>query len=433
MIKLNLKRHLLYLLAYYISWIIRCVINIVLQVHFEIDPLYIFLYLMILGEIIGGISIFLYQFKSIRKKEETKYFGLYLIYNEEEIKIKDNMYIITLLIFFAAFFDFYSYYMRNIYIGHEYNVTELNFKLSGVQGISSALICTYGLRFKIKNHHKISLITLSLFLILAVLIEVLILPSYIELVDYLVIIGIILYSYIIYTFNGCLEKYLVDTDYMNPFKLLMFEGACEIVMAILCSINQDPFGEIKDLCNNISTGNLILLIFLFFLYFILSIIVNVYKVYCNVIYSPMARSLINYIMNPIFNIYFFCSGYEFSKDYLYFIFCELVHLVISFFGCIYNEYIIISCCNLEHETKYAITERASDSRNIPIQNDNEIDENYSEHDNEGDEINQHNISKNSSNGLAINNADNENDNDNDIINNDENESDINSSASNKSF
>jgi hypothetical protein len=211
---------------------------------------------------------------------------------------------------------------------------------------------------------------------------------------------------------------------MNPFKLLMFEGAFETLMAIICSINKDPFSEIKELCIQISTEDLILMIVLFFSFFILSLIVNVYKVYCNVIYSPMARSLINYIMNPIFNIYFFYSGYEYSKHYLYFIFCELVHLVISFFGCLYNEYIIISCCNLEHETKYAITERASDVRNIPIQIEDENDESDNGHDNEADEINQHDINKNSNIGLAINNADN----DNDIINNDDNESDINSEA-----
>ena len=151
----------------------------------------------------------------------------------------------------------------------------------------------------------------------------------------------------------------------------------------------------------------------------------------------LLKTLQDYLLNPIYLIYYFGAQKDFMKnkelDIAYFILNIIISLIISFFGCIYNEYIIISCCNLEHETKYAITERASDTRNIPIQNDNEIDESYSEHDNEGDEINQHNISKNSSNGLAINNADNENDNDNDIINNDENESDINSSASNKSF
>ena len=138
---------------------------------------------------------------------------------------------------------------------------------------------------------------------------------------------------------------------MNPFKVLMFEGICELVMSVFLSIGQEPFKEIINLYKETSIWNFILLIFFFLIHLLLSVLVNAYKVYCNVIYTPMARSLIDYLMNPFFNIYYFFTENDFNGDYIYFIISEIICLVVDFFGCIYNEYIILYCCGLEHETK----------------------------------------------------------------------------------
>ena len=94
-------------------------------------------------------------------------------------------------------------------------------------------------------------------------------------------------------------------------------------------------------------------------------IVNAYKVYANIIFLPMARVLINYIFNPIFNIYFFITKLDFNGNYLFFFLSEIICIIISFFGCIYNEYIILSCFKLDKETSYAIKERAIDIENTP--------------------------------------------------------------------
>ena len=55
-------------------------IKIIIKENFDITLTYIYLYLMILGEIMGGLLIFLYQYNSKRKRKEIKYFGLNLIY-----------------------------------------------------------------------------------------------------------------------------------------------------------------------------------------------------------------------------------------------------------------------------------------------------------------------------------------------------------------
>ena len=51
----------------------------------------------------------------------------------------------------------------------------------------------------------------------------------------------------------------------------------------------------------------------------------------------------------------------------------------SFFGCVFNEYIILYCCGLEHETQDEIADRAYDQfqkelNDISTINNNEIDD-----------------------------------------------------------
>ena len=91
----------------------------------------------------------------------------------------------------------------------------------------------------------------------------------------------------------------------------------------------------------------------------------------------MTRSLIDYLMCPIFNIYYFIDENDFQNDYFFFFASELLSLIIVFFGCVYNEYIILFCFGLEHNTKDEIYERA-------IFNDNIISD-YSLSDNLGEE------------------------------------------------
>ena len=80
----------------------------------------------------------------------------------------------------------------------------------------------------------------------------------------------------------------------------------------------------------------------------------------------MDASLINYMLNPAFNIYFFIYKLDFNNNYYSFIISEIICLVITFFGCIYNEYIIISWCGLNEETDDAIRERTISKINIPL-------------------------------------------------------------------
>ena len=375
MIRIKLRKNLVCLFIYFISSFIRDIVTIAIELIFFIDFSFIYLYLMILGEIIGGLSIYLYQSNSIKRRQNPKYFGINLYLNKKGKKEKDSIFKIGVLLFFASFFDIYHFYFRTFYKSL-YSSKNIYFRFSSILTIASSLICTFALGFKMKKHHKFSLIMLTIFLCLTILIEAIFISNVQSLGKFLIGDFIICYYFIGNSFCDCIEKYLFDENYMNPFIILLFEGLFNSLIAVFITIfKNNPFYDIIDCYNKIPTESFILLIFLLFIYFILSMIVNSYKIYCNVIYSPMARSLIKYLMNPFFNIYFFYNKIEFNNNYIHFILSEFISLIVDFFGCIYNEYIIIYCCNLEYETKDAIIERAFSLENSPITNPSNLDGN----------------------------------------------------------
>ena len=78
MIKLRLKRNLLYLLAFYIFLYARDLVKLAIKHIFELNPSYLYLFMMTFGEIIGGATIYFYQMCTQRKRKKIKYFGLKL-------------------------------------------------------------------------------------------------------------------------------------------------------------------------------------------------------------------------------------------------------------------------------------------------------------------------------------------------------------------
>ena len=129
-------------------------------------------------------------------------------------------------------------------------------------------------------------------------------------------------------------------------------------MIIIYSFNKDPFNDLIKLKEKKDTKSLTYLIILLVLYFLFSSGVNVYKVYCNVIYTPMAYANAIYFFNPIFIIYFFIDKNDLNKNGFYFIISEIISIFMNFFGAVNNEYIILFFCGLDYDTKYAISKRA---------------------------------------------------------------------------
>ena len=48
-----------------------------------------------------------------------------------------------------------------------------------------------------------------------------------------------------------------------------------------------------------------------------------------------------------------------KTNLIYLILNFILGFIVSFFGCVYNEFIILFCCGLDHDTHYQITKRAN--------------------------------------------------------------------------
>ena len=105
MLKFNLGKISIYFFVYSMSWLFNLIIEFAKM--FFVDPYFINVYIAQLAQIIGGLSIYLYQYRAFNRNENTKYFGLELIYNKTNIKQKDKPLKILILIVLASIFDFF--------------------------------------------------------------------------------------------------------------------------------------------------------------------------------------------------------------------------------------------------------------------------------------------------------------------------------------
>ena len=301
MIKIRLSKNLLYLLGLYIANYIRVIIDFIIQTVFHFSAPYLFLFMMTLGQIIGGLTVYIYQINTIRNKKEVKYFGVEIIQNKIHKIYSDSKIKKILLIFFAASFDFIGFIATVFYVPKVINISpSIKLRFGCISTILSSLICTYALKFKIGKHHKFSLMGLSICLFLTIIIEFLYKSKEVPLNKFIFVIFLICCFYVTTPFTDCTERYLAYYNFLNPFLIIMTEGVFELILAIFYSVNNDPFMEIRNQYEQNSVGNFILLIFLLLLYLLASSVLNVYKIYCNVIYTPMARSFLDYFMNPFF-------------------------------------------------------------------------------------------------------------------------------------
>ena len=172
-------------------------------------------------------------------------------------------------------------------------------------------------------------------------------------------------------FNSLLdsiEKYLFEYDYINPFQALMWEGIFGSVITFIYYLVEDnPINDLRHFKNlkeqEGEPGQFIALIFLLLLYMILCGGRNTFRVVTNKIYSPMAKTLTDYILNPFYLIFDFAMKYDFAyenqRNYFYFFLNFILSFIISICGSIYNEFLVIFCCDLDRETHYQLSKRAT--------------------------------------------------------------------------
>ena len=236
-LKINLGKNLLYLLVYIISTLIYIFVDYFV-IRFSVDLYFLELYINNLSHILGGLSIYLYQYRYLKTNSKSKYFGLKLIYKKQDIKSQDNKFIIVLLVFFASILEFVLVVIENYCSKVLKSKISRLFKLriAGLSTIVSSLLCTYSLNFKLGKHHKVSLIFMSTVIIIVIISEIVFKLSNILIKPYFFALFLNIFRTVIISFIDCIEKYLYEIDYLNPFKLLMFMGILELIYTIIFTV-----------------------------------------------------------------------------------------------------------------------------------------------------------------------------------------------------
>ena len=367
-IELSFRRNLIYLLFTIIFYLLRRILSIIIGEIYGLDNSLIFCFLMFLGEIIGGLSIY-YRQISFLKKNKAKNENISIAYKfnqrkKKELKKADSWPKIYLLIFFASFFDLIEFVILANFIPKISALsTTSTLRLCCILTITSSVLCYSTLGFKIGKHQKFSLISMSICLFTIIILEVIYKPKDVEISDFIISYLLVFIHFIFLSFTDITERYLADYDYLNPLLMLMTEGIFGFIMTILYSFYQDPFKEIKAVYKKVETWQFFILIFLLILYMIFSAGINVYKIFCNVLYSPMTKSLSTYFLNSIFIIYHYIDRNDFiiegDRYFFYFFINLFFSVLIDFLGLIYNEFFILNFCGLENDTHIGITIRAN--------------------------------------------------------------------------
>ena len=100
-----------------------------------------------------------------------------------------------------------------------------------------------------------------------------------------------------------IEKYLFEYDYMDPFVVLIYEGLFGFLLTFFLFFLKEYFDDFIKVYNSYSGGEFALFIFLLVLYMVFSGLKNIFKVVTIKIYSPVAKMLTDYFINPLYFFY----------------------------------------------------------------------------------------------------------------------------------
>ena len=370
LIHISIRRNLYYIINLLIHYYLRKVDLIIINTKFQFNDSLIFTFLMFFGEFFAGLSIFLYQHIFLKKDIKTvKHFKIPFSIYKPKMNRTDNIFKIGLLIFFSASFDFIEFVIATFYIPRfEIVSSTAEYRFGGLIIIIGALICHFNLRIKILKHQFYSLIIIGICLAIIIILEIIYRGKGVSFGDFCFAHMLVVGYLIFVPFTDVIEKYLIEFNFINPFLILMIESIFGFIFISIYSAGENLFKNFNEIYSNYSTGEFVLFIFLLFLYFVFSAGTNAYKILTNGLYSPMAKTLAVYVLNPLIFLYYFIIGNDFlsdgERDWFYFIANIIISLIISFLGCVFNEFIILSCCGLEYETHSFVSKRAGDDENI---------------------------------------------------------------------
>ena len=345
---------------------------------------------MSLGQFLAGLIFYLYYKKMLTKPSKVKSAFVYNlgIIRTKKVALTDNKIKIGFLLYFASFLDILMLAMFSKYSKINIISSSLEQRLRGIFTIYIAIFYYYLLKFPIYKHQIFSLIIIGICLLIIISTEIIFIEFDIFFSFKKYIFDIFISFFMIFIGSLCetIEKYLIEFDQLSPFFIIMMEGIFGIIISFMYNIYNKSFHKINKFNKKLSTLEFAMLICSFILFIFLSGGKGLFKLATIKIYSPIVSTFMIFIINPIYLIIFFLLGNDFiykgERNYIYFILNLIISLIISFCGCVYNEFIILFFCGLERDTHNQVVLRADSEKNIgPLIND-EDSENFEENEKE---------------------------------------------------
>ena len=374
MIKFAWRRNLIYPLQLIIWHLSRNIETKLISYLFNFSGSLTYTPLMFLGEFISGLLLFLYQKHFLKKKKVgSNLFSTILIYRQQTLRHPDHNIKIFFLIFCITFFDWIQFLIWTVNVPkYLYISSSIVSRLSGILAISCALFYYYILRLQIFKHQIFSLIISGICAIIVIITEFFFqdINIFLTYTDFIVVLFLAFLSQILNAVLDTAEKYLFEINYVNPFFTLMFEGIFGFFLSFIFFAFPNYLDDIKTVYNTFSAGYLVLFSFLLLLYIILSGGRNIFRVITTKLYSPTARALTDYFLNPLYLIYDFSLGNDFLKqnerNIPYFIINLIISIIISICGCVYNELLILFFCGFERDTHDQVSKRSASQSELEI-------------------------------------------------------------------
>ena len=384
LIKFASRPNMKYLVHLIVWTFVQDITQVGIEIIFKFNLELTYLLISFLADLICGGLAYLYQKKTIKRKNSKSidsFIGIKLIINDK-IKIHDSKGKIYFLIIMSAFFDFVEFVLYIKLAPYlAYCSSSLGKRFRGILIIFDAFFYRYILKLEIFKHQRFSLVIISICLIITVGIEFIFQDVHIILTygGFALSLFILVIDAFFYSLVDLVDKYLFEYDYMNPFKVLMLEGVFGLCFGISYSIYDNLFISIKNYYDNCSTAEFTYLILSLILYLVISGVQETFRSVTTKIYSPMASALSEFFLNPIYIIFSLFLEQDFihnnKRNYLYFSLNLFISIIVSICGCVYNEFIILFFWGLEHETYKEISHRATLPKdNIELYDINDCDD-----------------------------------------------------------
>ena len=356
MIKFGWRYSLLYPSLFILFILLRRLVKIFLEVKNKKFS-FLMIFLLFVFESIIGIICLCYQKRKNGSIGTSKFMGITLTQKNNYILNRpDSNFKIIILIFFASYFQIVGAISRRYitYYDKKENIEkdiydEFHAKYRSCEIIISSILCYFTLQTKIYRHHMFSLIIITICLIIVFLNEILLDSKYSPLNILITVI-----SSFCRTFLDIIEKYLFSIDFIDIFKLIIFEGIIDLIFASSLFFFPKPQNELKQLFNETEIDKY-LCVGLLILYAILSGLKNVYRRYTVKEFTPMTRALAESVLDPFLIIYGSIQSGKNLKDYIVTLICSFIMV---FCSCVYNEIFVLYCCGLEYNTHLEVVNQS---------------------------------------------------------------------------